>query len=178
MVAFIFLDFLQHLHALPTAEIFAHLQSTHTEDQEFDLFLLTLLIIGLVSMLVTIVIGIILTLVLLVVIFGLISFGALSASVIIGIHKKSVTKGFKTFVMVFSTLVSALLGTIIFYILNRIVHWGETGAAMLYGLFFGLLGGFLFGLLLAFTIQKFSQFLKAKLDRKKPILDLDEQNRE
>ncbi|MFK7001014.1 hypothetical protein V3470_07595 [Flavobacterium oreochromis] len=132
-------------------------------DEEFNLFLFAILAIGIVVSIFIIIIGIVLVLLILFAISALITMGALSTSLIIGLNKKSFTKGFKTFAMLICTLFSTVFGTLGFYIFNRIVHWYSNSTAIISGLVTGLVSGILFGLLATFTIQKISNYLKNKL---------------
>jgi hypothetical protein len=138
-------------------------------DEEFNLFLFAMLIAGLIFVCLSVLIAIILAILLLLFIFGCIAIGALSTSVLVGIHQKSFTTGFRTFILLFSTLGMGVIGTGSFWLFNRIVHWWSTTKAILTGLGFGLISGFITGLVLAFLIKKLSAFLKEKLDQRRGI---------
>jgi hypothetical protein len=144
------------------------LQASGAEDEEFNLFLLTLLILGMVFMVVSVVIAVALAVISLLVIFGFVAIGALSASVIVGINKKSFTTGFRTFVIIFSTLSMGLLGTGALWLLNRIFYWFTQSIALITGLCLGLISGFAAGLLIAFLIKKISTALKLRIETKTP----------
>ena len=77
-------------------------------DDEFNLFLLSLLAIGFVIAALCIIIGVILVFLILLGITGFISMGILSVSVLAGLHERSVTKGFRTFAILASTIFSTL----------------------------------------------------------------------
>ncbi|HEX8575412.1 MAG TPA: hypothetical protein VF677_03880 [Flavobacterium sp.] len=139
------------------------------EDEEFNLFLFSLLILGLIGIFICVSIGIIITLLLLLVVFGLITVGALSGSILVGLNKKSFTAGFKTFVIIFSTASSAIIGGLSFWLLNKLLHWWTPEIAICTGIVSGLLGGFALGFFAAFIIQKVTTFLKAKLVRKSKL---------
>jgi hypothetical protein len=142
------------------------LQSQNGYDEEFNLFLFTILILGMIFICVSIIISAMIAIICLVIIFGLIGIGALSASVLIGINKKSFTTGFRIFIILFCTFSVGVLGVLCFYILNRIFEWWTTSTAIISGLCFGFISGFAAGILIAYIIKRVSTFLKNKLDRK------------
>lgn len=139
----------------------------HVPDDEFNLFLFSILVVGIIVMLVFVAVGIILTILALVAIFGLISMGALSASLIVGIHQKSVTKGFKAFAIVFTTAASGFLGAVLFWLLNSILKWSTDLVAVGTGFSIGLISGFLTGIAIAYAIQKIAPILRSALDKQK-----------
>ena len=104
-----------------------------------------------------------LTLLFLLILFGLIGSGILSASVLIGLHKKSFTTGFKTFLVSTSTVGGLVFGLLGFWVLHKTVHWWSLQTGLIAGSLSGILGGFLFGLLAFYVIQKFTFFLKEKI---------------
>ncbi|MCL9806552.1 hypothetical protein NAT51_13535 [Flavobacterium amniphilum] len=139
------------------------------EDKEFNLFLFAMLIAGLIFVCLSVLLAIVVAAVLLLLIFACITIGALSTSVLVGIHQKSFTSGFRTFILVFSTLGMTVIGTGSFWVFNRIVHWWSEIKAILIGMGAGLVSGLITGMILAFLIKKLSAFLKEKLDRKREI---------
>jgi hypothetical protein len=142
------------------------LQTQNGYDEEFNMFLFTILILGMIFICVSIIIAVITAIICLLIIFGLIAAGALSASVLIGINKKSFTSGFRIFAILFSTFSLGVFGVLCFYILNRIFEWWTTSTAIILGLCCGLISGFVTGILIAYIIKRVSTFLKNKLDRK------------
>lgn len=156
------------LAALKTSFIF--LQAVTPEDEEFNLFLFTLLLFGIIFIVICVIIAIILTLLCLLAIFGFIAIGALSASVLIGIHKKSLTSGFRYFVIIFCTVGLGTLGTGAFWLLNRFTHWFSLQTALLSGALIGMVSGLIAGICLSYLIRKFSEFLKTKI-KAKPFLN-------
>lgn len=145
---------------------FIFLQAQNPVDEEFNMFLFTILVIGLIFIGASILIAVIIAIICLLIVFGLIAAGALSASVLIGINKKSFTTGFRIFAILFSTFSMGVLGVICFWILNRIFEWWTTSTALVSGLCFGLISGFVTGILIAYIIKRMSSYLKNKLDRK------------
>ncbi len=107
--------------------------------------------------------GIVLTIIGLLILFGLIGAGILSASVLIGLYNKSFEKGFKTFIVSAITLGGLFIGATGLWLLNKIVHWFTTQAALTIGSVGGLLTGLLLGLLMFYVLQKLTAFWKDKL---------------
>ncbi|NUY82100.1 hypothetical protein HUK80_14445 [Flavobacterium sp. MAH-1] len=149
------------LNRLPLVSLL--LQTPNADDEEFNLFLFAILIIGVIAVLLCLAVGIILTILALLTIFGLIAMGALSASIIVGIAQKSVAKGFRTFVVVFSTFGSAALGTLTFWFLNNVLKWWTEFKAICLGFGIGLVSGFITGIAIAFVIRKLTPILKNKI---------------
>jgi len=143
------------------------LQTNNVEDEEFNLFLFSMLISGLIFICISLVIAILVVIILLLIVFGFITIGALSASVLVGLNKKSITTGFRTFVIFFSTFAMAVIGALSFWILNRIVHWWSQMKSIILGSSIGLISGLIIGIVAAYIIKKLSTFLKNKLDRKR-----------
>ncbi len=142
------------------------LQNTAPIDEEFNLFLFAILILGIIFICISLLIALIIAILCLFAIFGFILVGALSTSVILGINKKSFTTGFKTFVTVFSTFAFGIIGIGSFWFLNKLLHWWSETKAITIGLTIGLISGLITGLTMAFIIKKLSTYLKSKLERK------------
>ena len=107
--------------------------------------------------------GIVVTVLTLFILFGLITTGVLSVSVMVGLNKKSFMTGFKTFVITCSTVFSAMIMALSFFIYNKIVHWWSGEKAALIGVSIGLLAGFLLGNLVMVIVRRLTQFFKTKL---------------
>ena len=110
-------------------------------------------------------IGIVLAILLLLFIFGLIGAGILSISILVGLNKKSFSKGFKILLIGSSTIGGLIVGISGFCILNKITHWWTFPNSLLIGSGSGLISGFLFGLFLFYVLQKLTTFLLLKLDK-------------
>lgn len=146
--------------------LYFSLQNTAPIDEEFNLFLFAILILGIIFICISVLITLLIAILCLFAIFGFILVGALSTSVIVGINKKSFTTGFKTFVTVFATFAFGIIGIGSFWFLNKLLHWWSETKTIIIGLSFGLISGLITGLTMAFIIKKLSTFLKAKLERK------------
>ncbi|MGC4041840.1 MAG: hypothetical protein QM710_13925 [Flavobacterium sp.] len=159
-------------HFFPILNSFiVSLQTIHLQadpaDGEFNLFLFTLLILGLIFIFISIIAAIVLAVLCLLIIFGCIGIGALSASVLIGISKKSFTTGFRWFVIIFSSLSLSLTGAGAFWFFNRITHWFSYEKAIIAGAVIGLISGVIAGICFAYIIRKVSTALKEKLEKRK-----------
>ncbi|MFC7772386.1 hypothetical protein ACFQY1_00790 [Flavobacterium sp. GCM10027622] len=139
------------------------LQNDIPIDEEFNLFLFAMLLLGIAFICICVIAAIVVTVLVLVLLFCGITLGAISTSVLVGIHQKSVTAGFRTFMMVFSTFSFAVIGMVAFWLLNQITHWWSTTKAIIVGLTTGLIGGLIIGIVLAIVIQKVATLLKNKL---------------
>ena len=109
-------------------------------------------------------VGIVITVGALLIIFGLISVGILSASILVGVNKKSLATGFKTFLVSSSTIGGLVICGLGLWLLNKITHWWTTKTAIIIGATCGLLAGFIFGLLAFYILQQLTTFLKKKLN--------------
>lgn len=128
-------------------------------DDDFSLFLFFMLIIGLI----VIGAGVLLAVVILLILFGLIAAGLLSTSILIGVYKRSFTKGFKVFVISATIVGGIFVGTIGFWLSNKLFDWTTTRTALISGSLVGVVTGVLLGMLMFFVIQKVTGFLKEKL---------------
>jgi hypothetical protein len=134
------------------------------ESGDFSPGLFFLTVIGLAFILVCVGVGIALTVMVLLILFGLVSFGILSTSIIVGLNKRSSAKGFKTFILLASTIGGLLFGGVGFWLLNKIIHWWTTKAAIINGLTTGLFAGLIFGFLAYYILQRLTTYFKRKLN--------------
>jgi hypothetical protein len=132
-------------------------------DNDFAPGLFVFAVLLFIFILICVGVGIVLTVTVLLILFGLIGAGILSTSVLVGLNKKSFTKGFKTFLLSTSSMGGLLLGVIGFFILNKITHWWSLKIALFAGSLTGILAGLLFGFFAFFVIQKLTTLLKSKL---------------
>jgi hypothetical protein len=136
----------------------------YDESDDFSPGLFFFAMIGFVFILVCVGAGIVLTVLGLLIIFGLVSFGILSTSIIVGLNKKSFAKGFKIFIVMASTIGGLLFCGVGFWLLNKIVHWWTTQTAIITGATSGLIAGFAFGLLAYYILQRLTTYFKQKLN--------------
>ncbi len=114
---------------------------------------------GLIFLLVCVGVGIVISTLILLLLFGLISTGILSASVMIGLNKKSFTKGFRAFIFSFGCVFGTLSGIGFFLFLHKVSRWWTMNETLLMGSFAGLLSGFLCSVFVFFIFRKLSSFL-------------------
>jgi len=114
-------------------------------------------------LLAVVLLGIGLTILILFILFGLVSVGILSTSIIVGLNKKSFTKGFKTFILLATTIAGFLIGGLTFLLIHKINHWWTLKTSIISGTISGLLGGFVFGLLLFYILRRLTTYFKQKL---------------
>jgi hypothetical protein len=136
----------------------------YDENDDFSPGLFFFAMIGFVFILVCVGAGIVLTVLGLLIIFGLVSFGILSTSIIVGLNKKSFAKGFKTFFVLASTFVGLIFFGVGFWLLNKIAHWWTTQTAIITGATSGLFAGLAFGLLAYYVLQRLTTYFKQKLN--------------
>ena len=108
--------------------------------------------------------GIALTVIGLLLLFALISFGILSASVLVGLNKKSFALGFKTFLISSSTVGGFILFALAFWGLNEVMHWWTDGAALTLGASLGLVVGLSFGFIAFYVLRRLTTFLSKRLN--------------
>lgn len=143
--------------------------TTETQTEEFEdiddfapgLFFFPL--IALVFILVCVVAEIVLTIIALLILFGLIGAGILSASILVGLKKRSFTKGFKIFLLSSSTALGIFIGMTGFWIINTITQWWTLQTTLLTGSISGILAGLVFGNIAYYGIQKLTIFIKTKI---------------
>ena len=136
----------------------------YAESDDFSPGLLFFALIGFVFILICVGAGIALTILGLLILFGLVSFGILSTSIIVGLNKKSFAKGFKTFIVLTSTVVGPLLFSVGFWLLNKVVHWWTVQTAIITGATLGLMAGLIFGQLVYYILQRLTAYFKQKLN--------------
>ncbi len=140
----------------------------YDESQNFSPGLAFFALIGIGFILIGVGAGIALTVIGLLIIFGLISLGILSTSVLIGIYKKSYASGFKVFLLTSTTFAGFLLCGIGFWLMNKFLHWWTAQTAITIGAGIGILTGLVFGLVAFFILRRFALYLKNRL-QEKPI---------
>ncbi len=136
--------------------------NNETDDLSLMQLFFVLVFIGVI--LLGIGVGIVVAVLALLILFGLVSFGIVSTSVIVGLNKKSFEKGFKTFIVLGSTIGGLLVGGTSFWLFNKVVHWWSIQTAILTGSIAGLLGGLGFGFIAFYVLQKLTTYLKLKLN--------------
>ena len=141
----------------------AAIEKEYDDSNDFDPGLLLIGLTGLGLIIVSVGVGIVVIILVLFLLFMFASVGVLSTSIIVGLHKKSFEKGFKVFIISSSTLAGTLLFTVVFWAINHLMHWFKTKTALFMGAGFGLVSGFILGVLVFYVLKKLSNYLKGKL---------------
>ncbi|WP_288789181.1 hypothetical protein [uncultured Elizabethkingia sp.] len=127
-----------------------------------DDFLVAMLLIGALVFFILGVIGIILGLLLILIVIFLISAGIISASLLVGLQQKSLSKGFKTFFISVSILGSTIASVILFLFINTVKNWWQTDTAIIAGIVSGIASGWILGVIMFTASKKLVMFLKNK----------------
>lgn len=123
-------------------------------DEEFNLFLLAMLSVGVFAMMGATIIGAVVASLILFFLFALIAVGVLSTSVAIGLYKRSYAAGFKSFLIILFTVMCAGIGYTGALIAGTLFELPiSASTAALTGAIGGFLGGWLMALATYQTIQ-------------------------
>ena len=133
------------------------------DDGAFLAFLLFFAMGACAIIIVGIGLGILLTIGALLIISALVTAGIFSASVIVGIYTRSLTKGFKVFFMSCSIIAGGIFGAAGLWLLNLNTHWHDTGNAILLGAGCGLVSGLAGGMISFYFLQRLVARLRSKI---------------
>ncbi|MBB6369618.1 hypothetical protein [Chryseobacterium shigense] len=147
------------LHGILNIPHHLYMMDSFKNDEDF---LIALILMGALFFLLALIIGVVLILMFFLILFFLISGGIISASVLVGIQQKSVSKGFKTLFLSVSILGTTIVSVIFFYFINLIQHWWTADISIVAGIICGALSGWLLGLLIFKASGKLVTFLKNK----------------
>jgi len=111
-------------------------------------------------------VGIGITLLVLLVLFGLVAYGILSASIIVGVHKRSFSKGFQLFLHLAFSIGGMVLGGALAWLISLIFDWGIPQNAILPGAILGLLLGLGISQVSFYIVQKLTARFKAHFNSK------------
>ncbi|CAN5798180.1 hypothetical protein BH10BAC2_BH10BAC2_30570 [soil metagenome] len=114
------------------------------EDDEFNIFLLVFAIGVIGAIMGAAIIGAFAAVLFLLLLFVFVAMGIVSASVIIGLYKKSFESGFKSFIMILSAITGVILGAGAFWSINKIFRLEiSDGTTFITGSCGGLVAGFI-----------------------------------
>jgi hypothetical protein len=108
--------------------------------------------------------GVIFILAGLVVIMALVAFGLLSSSLLVGLHKRSLTTGINLFIMTLAIVCGLAMGGPGLWMINSYTNWLTSDMALISGLFCGLIAGILLGLITCNLLHRFVQYVKLRLN--------------
>ena len=131
---------------------------TLTNDFSPILFFFLLLGIGIVVIFISV--GFVFVTFTFVAVVAVISLGTIATSILVGLHKKSLTKAFRTFVILSCSLGGLIIGMAGFWIVNEIFHRWTIQVSVIAGAFCGLASGFGLGYFALFVLKRLVNFLK------------------
>ena len=133
----------------------------HPQD-DFSMGMMFFLFIGIVFSLICIGVGVVLTVMVILFIVGMISFGLVSSSVVVGVYQKSFLKGLKAFVRLFVMVGALLTGTAGLWTLNEFTHWWTAKSALITGAAIGILSGYILSVLIFYFFRRLYAYLKVR----------------
>jgi MFS family permease len=141
----------------------AFAQSNNSNDDEFNLFLLSLLAIFFCAMIGAAIIGAMVAALVLFFLLALITAGVLSTSVMIGLYKRSFEAGFKSFLMILFAVSCAVIGCIGSYLSKYFLDLHMSTAAII---IIGIAGGLIGGLIMAVATYQVFRWVIKKVTQK------------
>jgi hypothetical protein len=133
-------------------------------DDDFAPGLLFMTFIGIGLIAACIGIGSIVSIAILLLLFAFISVGILSSSIIIGLSRRSLTAGFKTFIISITIVVGIILGITTLYLANYLFDLQLAHSTTLWmGAGGGLMAGVILGLLAFVLLQQLLRLFKQHL---------------
>ncbi len=137
---------------------------TSADDDEFNLFLLSLLLIFVCAMIGAAIIGAMAATILLLFLFALMALGVLSTSIAVGLYKRSFSAGFKSFLMILFGLTGAIIAGIGLVLIDYLFRLPTSGlSSFLIGITGGLIGGLLLAIATHHGFQWLIRYLAQKL---------------
>lgn len=130
---------------------------------DFEPTVAVFLVVFTIALIISIIVGVGLAAMAGLIIFAFISIGIVSASIIGGLYKRSLSTAFKILIVSFSMFINALGFGIAAWILNAIGHWADMPAAILTGLAIGAAGGFMLGMAVYYTFKWLVALIKEKV---------------
>lgn len=145
--------------------LFAQETKPPSPDEGMDMFLLILAGVFISGMVGAAIVGAAAGLIVLFFIFGLMAIGALSASVAVGMYRKSLAAGFKSFLMILFGTTCSVIGGCGLWLLSGYFapDFGHGKALFITGFAGGLVGGLLMALCTYRVLQFLLKFLVRKL---------------
>ncbi|HMH23506.1 MAG TPA: hypothetical protein VK563_17090 [Puia sp.] len=149
---------------IPFALSAQHVQTPPAQDDDFSVFLFAILLAGISIMIGAAIFGSFLAMLLFFCFIGLVSAGILSASIMVGLYKRSLAAGFKTLLIIVCSIGGAILGMISFYFVNDFFKLDlKLSTSLVSGAVSGILGGVLLGISLSFIFRTLFAYFRNKL---------------
>lgn len=95
----------------------------------------------------------------------LISIGILSTSLVSGLYQKSISQGFKTFVILISILRCIIISEFFFCLMHEIFGWWGINTSLVIGLIPGVISGWLIGSVMFGTVKRIIKFIKNRYNK-------------
>lgn len=136
-------------HQKPDSTLAIHQDQQATEDEEFNIFLLSIAAFFASAMIGAAIIGSFIATLILLLAFALLSAGVLSVSVVAGFYRRSFQFGFKTFVVTIAMFAGVVIGAFGLLIVPRLFNINISNQkALIVGGLGGAVGGILMGLII------------------------------
>lgn len=144
--------------------VFGQSNSTPADEEEFNLFLFSMLVIFFCVMIGAAIIGAMLAALFLSFVFSLMALGVLSTSIAIGLYKKSFSTGFKSFIMIIFGISCSAIGGIGLLLVNHFFDLHVSSAtSVLIGISSGSVGGLLMAIATFQTLKWMIKIIAHKL---------------
>lgn len=150
---------LSFLLLLLSFALFAQSNYDPAHDEEFNIFLLLFATVFVCGLFGAAVVGAVIASLIAFAVFGLIGFGILSTSVAVGLYRKSLTAGFRTFLMIVFGIACGLCGGALAAVAQYHFHLGPS---LSFAVLLGFIGGALGGVVLTLISISAVRFMIAK----------------
>ena len=138
----------------------------NTGDEGMDIFLLTILIIGMSIMIGVGIVSSLLVLIAIAFLFALLAFGILSTSVAIGLYNRSLSSGFKSFIVISLGIGSGIIGTLGSLLIIEVFDLSYDSSVLAsIGFFSGSIAGLILALASIKSIRFALKYVKEKFIR-------------
>ena len=158
-------DTIHHIEKDSTNTTTANDYKIPEPDEEFNIFLFAIATVFISVMIGSAIIGAFAATLFLLLVFLFVSAGILSTSVIIGIYKKSLRSGFKSFLVIICSIAGIILGSAAAFLINKLFQLSFSNtSSLISGATGGLAGGILMGLAVFKILQVMAAAFKRKLN--------------
>lgn len=134
------------------------------DDDDFTPFLALFALVGIGLIVGSLIAGTILVVLALLILAGFVSAGIVSASVLVGLYKNSFAKGFKTFIVLCTTVAGGFAGAVGLWFLSIFSDLFSSEQAVLWGATIGIIAGMTFGFLAIYLIRQLTAYFKTKMN--------------
>ncbi|MFC6267191.1 hypothetical protein [Frigoriflavimonas asaccharolytica] len=132
-------------------------------------FLISLMIMGAIFSIIAFIVVIVFTVLILGILFILAAVGAISSSILVGFHQKSLSAGFKTLFIIGCSFLTIVASLIFFILSNQIWPWTSNLIAIISGVIFGIGSGWIFGILIFKAFIATVKYIKVRFATTKEI---------